>query len=223
MLRPRRCVEVAGHVIALLGAESTGKSTLARELARILSARGVDAVMVPEALRLFCDERGRTPAQHEHAGIARAQTELIEQARARHQLVLADTTALMTAVYSRYIFDDDSLYDAALKAQAQVSATLLMSLDLAWTADGLQRDGPHVREPVDGLIRSALQGAGLGYNVVAGHGVARVEHALAVIDHLLDAPSRPPRQAGASRWRWFCDNCDDGECEQHWLPRAGQV
>ena len=26
--------------------------------------------------------------------------------------------------------------------------------------------------------------------------------------------------AGASRWRWFCDNCDDGECEQHWLTRA---
>ncbi|HEX5354795.1 MAG TPA: ATP-binding protein [Aquabacterium sp.] len=210
-------------MIALLGAESTGKSTLARELARILSARGVDAVMVPEALRVFCDEHGRTPARHEQADIARTQTELIEQARARHQLVLADTTALMTAVYSDYIFGDGSLYESALMDQVNVSASLLMSLDLAWTADGLQRDGPHVREPVDALIRSALQGAGLSYNVVAGHGVARVEHALSVIDHLLDAPTRPPRQSGASRWRWFCDNCDDGECEQHWLPRAGQV
>ncbi len=208
-----------GQVIALLGAESTGKTTLAHELARVLAARGLDAVMVPEALRLFCDQQGRTPLQHEQAMIATEQTRLIEQARQAHHIVLADTTALMTAVYSELIFRDTSLYAQALIDHAQVQSTLLMSLDLAWTADGLQRDGPHVREPVDGLIRSVLQGAGQGYAVVAGHGTARVDHALSVIEHLLDEPARQQRNAGAPRWRWFCDNCDDGECEQHWLTR----
>ncbi|TAK93929.1 MAG: ATPase [Aquabacterium sp.] len=213
----------AGRVITLLGAESTGKSTLAIELARVMSSRGVDAVMVPEALRLFCEHHGRTPQQHEQADIAAEQTRLIEQARASHQVVLADTSALMIAVYSDYIFGDRSLYASALKAHAPCDATLLMSMDLAWAADGFVRDGEHAREPVDGLVRAALQGAGLSYNVVAGHGIARVNHALSVIDHLLDAPARQQRQAGAPRWRWFCDNCDDGECEQHWLPRSGKA
>lgn len=52
---------MSSHVIALVGAESTGKTTLARELARVLAGRGVDAVMVPEALRDFCLQHDRTP------------------------------------------------------------------------------------------------------------------------------------------------------------------
>jgi nicotinamide riboside kinase len=210
----------ASQLITLLGAESTGKTTLARELARILASRGLDAVMVPEALRLFCDRLGRTPLPHEQAGIAAEQTRLIEAARAEHQLVLADTSALTIAVYSDYLFDDQSLYPQAERDHAQASMTLLTSLDLAWTADGIIRDGPHVREPVDALIRSALQRIGQPYAIVAGQGVARIQHALSAIEHLLDTPTRELRAASSPRWRWFCDNCDDGECEQHWLPRA---
>jgi nicotinamide riboside kinase len=208
------------QVIALLGAESTGKTTLVRELSRILSSRGLDAVMVPEALRLFCDQAGRTPLPHEQAGIAAEQSRLIDAARSQHQIVLADTSALMIAVYSDYLFNDQSVYEQAERDHAQASMTLLTSLDLAWTPDGLQRDGPHVREPVDALIRASLQRIGQPYAIVAGQGVSRIQHALSAIEHLLDAPARQARAATSPRWRWFCDNCDDGECEQHWLPRA---
>ena len=209
----------SSQVITLLGAESTGKTTLVRELSRILVSRGLDAVMVPEALRLFCDHIGRTPLPHEQAGIAAEQTRLIEAARAQHQLILADTSAVMIAVYSDHLFDDQSLYAQAEQDHAQASMTLLTSLDLAWTPDGLQRDGPHVREPVDALIRASLQRTGQPYAIVAGQGVSRIQHALSGIEHLLDTPARQARAASSPRWRWFCDNCDDGECEQHWLPR----
>lgn len=208
------------HLIALLGAESTGKTTLARELSRILAARGLDAVMVPEALRLFCDAMGRTPLPHEQAGIANEQTRLIRQAQGAHRIVLADTTALMPAIYSDLLFHDTSLYAQAEQDHRQASMTLLTSLDLAWIPDGHQRDGPHVREPVDALIRAALHRIGQSYAVIAGQGISRVQHALTAIEHLLDAPQRQARAASGPRWRWFCDNCDDGECEQHWLPRA---
>ena len=210
---------MSSHVIALVGAESTGKTTLAHELTRVLSGRGLDAVMVPEALRDFCVQQGRTPTVHEQAAIASEQTRRIHEASQGHSVVLADTTALMTAIYSEYIFDDRSLYETALRDHALSDLTLLTSLDLAWTADGLQRDGAHVREPVDSLIRQALQHHGLGYHVVAGQGVARVEHGLAAIEHLIDAPQRQLRAASSPRWRWYCDHCDDGECEQHGLTR----
>lgn len=208
---------MSSHVIALVGAESTGKTTLARELARVLAGRGVDAVMVPEALREFCLQHDRTPLQHEQAAIAAEQTRRIHEAAQGHSVVLADTTALMTAIYSEFIFDDRSLYETALRDHALTDLTLLTSLDLAWTADGLQRDGPHVREPVDQLIRQALQHHQLPYNVVAGRGVTRVQHALSAIEHLMDAPQRQLRAASSPRWRWYCDHCDDGECEQHGL------
>ena len=211
---------MSSHIIALVGAESTGKTTLAQELVRVQRARGVDAVMVPEALREFCAQHGRTPSQAEQAGIAAEQTRRIAQAAASHALVLADTTALMTAIYSDYIFGDVALYKQAESDHVQATLTLLTALDIPWAADGLQRDGPHVQEPVDGLIRSALQRMQHPYAVVAGQGIARIQHALTAIEHALDAPARQSRMAGNPRWRWFCENCDDGECEQHWLPRG---
>jgi hypothetical protein len=48
-------------VVAVLGAESTGKTTLAVELGRTLTARGRKVGVVPEVLREFCEREGRTP------------------------------------------------------------------------------------------------------------------------------------------------------------------
>ena len=62
----------------------------------------------------------------------------------------------MIAVYSDFVFGDTSLYESALAAQRRCDLTLLTALDLPWQADGLQRDGAHVREPVDALLRAAL-------------------------------------------------------------------
>lgn len=209
-----------GQVVAIVGAESTGKSTLARELTRVLSARGLSVAMVTEALRDFCDQHGRTPRADEQAAIAAEQTRRIAEATRTHRLVLADTTALMIAVYSDLIFQDTSLYAQAERDHAQVAMTLLTALDLPWERDGLIRDGPHVRLPVDTLVRQALHRADVPYAVVAGLGVARVQRALEAVEHLLDAPARQARAGQGTRWRWFCENCDDGECEQHWLPRG---
>lgn len=211
---------MSGLVLAVVGAESTGKTTLATGLCLALQARGLDAVVVPEWLRTFCVQAGRTPRQDEQAGIAAEQSRLIDEAASQHAIVLADTTALMTAVYSDFIFGDASLYPFARQAQAKVTSTLLTSLDLDWVADGLQRDGPHVREPVDQLIRQALHGMALPFAVVAGQGEVRLRHGLSLIEHLLNAPERAMRAEGTPHWRWICERCDDGACEQHWMPRG---
>lgn len=207
-------------VVGLLGAESTGKTTLATQLANQLQGRGLRIAVVPEVLREFCDSHGRTPFAHEQADLAREQTRRIALARASHQVVLADTTALMIAVYSDYIFNDQSLYDEAIAAHQSVNLTLLTSVDLPWEADGVQRDGEHVRAPVDTLIRQTLSNARLSHSVVQGQGDARWQSALAVVDHaLLVAQANASGQA-RKPWRWVCEKCDDGDCEQHWLPGA---
>ena len=49
----------------------------------------------------------------------------------------------------------------------------------------------------------------------------RLASALSVVEHLLDAPERAARTQGQPRWRWVCESCDDGDCEQqHWLPQG---
>jgi nicotinamide riboside kinase len=175
-------VSEPAFVVALLGAESTGKTTLAHELAATFAARGERVARVDEVLREFCDAHGRTPRRDEQAGIAAAQTARIAAAASTADIVIADTSALMIAVYSEIVFADTGLYASALAAHRRAQLTLVMALDLPWRADGLQRDGPHVREPVDALIRAALAGAGIAWTRVAGDGPARLAAALLGID-----------------------------------------
>ena len=205
---------IPGAVIALLGAESTGKTTLAAALGAALADEGHDVVVVGEFLREFCARAERTPRREEQVGIAAEQQRRIAAAAAEHAVVIADTTALMIAVYSDQVFGDTSLYAAAEAAQRECRATLVTALDLAWLPDGLQRDGPHVREPVDAKLRATLRRGGIGYSVVAGSGAARVEAALGAARRAL----APPGDDAGSRWQWTCERCGDADCERHLLP-----
>jgi nicotinamide riboside kinase len=212
--------------IAIVGAESTGKSTLAAALARRLDEEfGLRSDCVPEVLRGWCEAHGRTPAAHEQAGIARAQQEAIDAAAASADVVLCDTTPLMISVYSRLVFDDGSLDPMARVAHATNDFTLLTALDLPWVADGFIRDGAHVREPVDRLVRERLLAWGTAWSPVSGLGDARTDNALDALRPALAAWSRrsaAPRglfsalQAsgvGPRRLRPVCELCDDPDCE----------
>lgn len=196
-------------VIALLGAESTGKTSLALALQAELAEEGRTVACVGEYLREFCDAHGRTPRSEEQRHIADTQTQRIAAAASTHDIVIADTTALTIAVYSEQVFSDTTLYDAAQREHARCDLTLLSALDLPWQADGLQRDGPHLRAPVDALLRAALARAELAYSVVSGLGPARLENALACVHRAMNPPN--PN----ARWQWVCERCGDGACERH--------
>ena len=215
--------------IAIVGAESTGKTALAKALAdRINALTGLRCACVGEHLRAWCDAQGRTPRQDEQAGIAARQQALIDAAAADHDVVVCDTTPLMTAVYSERIFGDRSLQPGAVALQRTCALTLLTALDIAWQPDGLQRDGPHVREPVDSIIRRLLIDNALPWALVTGQGEARLESALDALAPLLRRrvgaagglfTRLAERDAHQPAWRWACDS---PECE-HQLLRLAQL
>lgn len=208
-----------GPVIALLGAESTGKTTLARALALELRALGHEVRVVDEFLREFCDAQGRTPRPDEQAAIAAEQRRRIEAAAADGSTVLADTTPLMSAVYSALLFGDRSLHAEALAWQRRCRLTLLTGLDLPWQPDGLQRDGPHVRGPVDAAVRTLLAEGDVGYGVVYGRGAARTAAALAALRPALGlAPDAAAAAEAPLRLRGRCRECLVPDCEH--LSRA---
>lgn len=207
-----------GLVIALIGAESTGKTTLAQQLVAALCADGLDAVLVAEHLRSWCDTHARTPLQLEQQGIAAEQTRLIDAAKQAHDIVVADTTALQIAAYSELVFGDHGLYAGAETWQRGVALTLLTAVDLPWRADGL-REGPQVRAPVDAALRRSLGRARVAYGVVSGSGPDRLAGALAAVWHLLGR-SATQAQVEGRRWQPLCERCGEAECERHLLPRS---
>lgn len=215
-------------IVAIVGAESSGKSTLAKALQQRLSnEHGLDCVLVSEWLRDWCDREGRTPREDEQAAIAAEQARLIEIAASQHAVVICDTTPLMTAIYSEFIFGDKSLWPEALQFQRRCAITLLTALDLPWVADGLQRASPAVQAPIDALIRQSLLEAGSRWALISGSGEARIESALDALAPLLARPGQSQglfsrlqqQQAAQKPWLWACEQCDVPECE-HRLSRT---
>ena len=204
--------------VALLGAESTGKTQLSQDLAHHLLAQGLRVIVVAEYLREWCVRENRTPRPEEQLPIAQEQERRVDAAAADADVVIADTTSVMVAIYSAMLFEDGTLYQFALQRLRSYDAVLLTGLDVPWVADGLQRDGPHVREPVDALVRGALERAAVPYQVVYGLGPVRLASALAALGRMGVIQS-PEVAAAQATWVWQCDKCSDPECEHRLFSR----
>jgi nicotinamide riboside kinase len=213
--------------VALLGAESTGKTTLANELAACLCERGLRAVAVPEVLREWCERSGRSPRPEEQMAIAREQERRVDAAAEGADIVVADTTPLMVAIYAGMLQEDGELLRFASQRQQQAyHATLVTGLDVAWSADGLQRDAAHPREEVDELVRTLLARAGVAFQVVYGQGPQRLQSALRALEGagvLEGQAAADGENSGAGTpWVWACDKCSDPACEHRLFTRLQQ-
>ena len=210
----------AAPVIALIGGECSGKTSLATALAHALRPQGWAMRVVDETLRDWVKHHGRTPHAHEQAEIAHTQAAAIDAARLHPgtQLVLADTTPLMTAAYSELYWGDDSLWPWATEWQRGCSQTWLMGCDLPWRADGAQRDGPQWRARTDTLLRQRLQAAGLAYRTFHGTTEQRLAQALRALAPLGIAPTAEPHLT-EGRVPWRCDSCSDPDCEHRLFGR----
>jgi NadR type nicotinamide-nucleotide adenylyltransferase len=150
--------------VAILGAESTGKSTLAEAL-----AGRYGTVWVPEYLREFVDVHGRVPREEDQYGIARTQLERENEAALQAaRFLFCDTAPLMTAVYSRAYWGRVDAQLAALAARHDYALTLVAAPDSPWVADGLQRDSDAVRQKVHRMVVEALDDMRIPFVLVTG-------------------------------------------------------
>ena len=170
------------QLICLIGAECTGKSTLAQALADHFSG-----LWVPEHLRSFCDLHGRTPMVDEQALIMRAQFEQEEQGAALAEqtsrpYVFCDSSPLLTAIYSDFYFADKSLFEQAQAWHLRYALTLFLQPDLPWAPDGRQRDGSPVRAAIHARVLHALNAMRYPRIEVAGSGESRLQAAILAVE-----------------------------------------
>lgn len=165
--------------IVILGAESTGKSTLAAAL-----AAHYQTVWVAEYLREFVESHERTPWAEEQLPIAITQREREKKSETlAHRFLFCDTSPLMTAVYSEHYF---GLADAELNALASLhdyAATIVTAPTTPWTPDGLQRESDAVRQEIHARLLRKLDVGGVKYLLVDGspqQRVSQTEHYLAL-------------------------------------------
>lgn len=147
-----------------MGAESSGKSTLAAAL-----ATHYGTVWVPEFLREFVETHGRVPQETDQFPIARTQMERENEAAAvATRFLFCDTTPMMTALYSRWYWGRVDAQLAQLERRHDYAFTLVTAPDSPWEADGLQRESEEVRQTVHKQVLQMLDGRAIPYLMVTG-------------------------------------------------------
>ena len=178
--------------LALLGGESSGKTTLAQALAEQLHT-----AWVPEYGRQLWEELRHTLSVDELLHVARRQVELEDAAAAqRSGWIVCDTTPLTTL---QYCLHDHGQAPPELHALARrrYDLTVVCEPDFDFVQDGCRRDDVF-RQAQHAWALAQLQAQDVPYLCARGNIAARVAQVLACLHQMpvlhsrLHSPTPPP-------------------------------
>mgnify|MGYP001344367871 CR=1 FL=1 len=178
--------------VIVLGAESTGTTTLAEALAGALGTCWVPEVGRELTARKWA--RGETGwTSPEFLEIAREQGRREDlAARTAARVVIGDTDALATALWHRRYVGRDEPGLWALAAARRPDLYLLTGDELPFVQDGL-RDGEHVRRDMHQWFLQALREQPVPWRLLTGPHERRLAEARAALGPLFQASAwRPP-------------------------------
>jgi NadR type nicotinamide-nucleotide adenylyltransferase len=167
--------------IVLFGSESTGKTTLAQQLAAYYHT-----VWVPEYSRIYQEEKGRLLTINDVIPIAKGQIQLEDLAmdKANH-LLICDTDILETKVYSQAYNGSCPQWLLDIIPHRLAHLYLLADIDMPWEPDGI-RDRPYNREEMHDLFKNELIQRNLPFAEISGSYNERLKQAVCAIDEFLN-------------------------------------
>jgi NadR type nicotinamide-nucleotide adenylyltransferase len=170
--------------VVVTGSESTGKTTLARELADHFGV-----LWVPEQARVYASQVNRVLGADDVSPIASAQiaaedAAMVEAQRRGDRLIFLDTDLLSTVVYARHYYRACPQWIEAEARARRADLYLVAAIDLPWVPDGV-RDRPFHREELDREFRDALVEFGMTAHSVRGLDSERFTAALACLEQTL--------------------------------------
>lgn len=161
--------------VAILGTESTGKSTLAQYLAQTHHC-----TLVTEAGRDIVSNSKHITLEQLYE-IAREHARRIEQAqRGPHALVILDTDIHITQSYARYFFGQYLSVSPEIVAANRAHQYLYLTKDAPYHQDGTRLDET-VRNALDLSHRKTLEEHGILYVEIAGNWLERQRAASAIV------------------------------------------
>lgn len=171
--------------VCVLGAESTGTTTLARALAQHFNTTWVEEYGRTYSLRKQ-SEKDTIWRSDEFVHIAAEQSRQENvAARASTHVVVCDTNALATVVWHRrYVGGNNPQLDA-IAHQVRCDLYLLTGDEIPFVQDGL-RDGPHLRHLMHEWFVETLAAQSVPWILLRGSPEHRLGEAVAAVKRLFD-------------------------------------
>lgn len=170
--------------VAITGPESTGKSWLAKEL-----ARHYHAPFIPEYARSYIDRLDRDYEAEDIVKIAKGQL-LREQQQASSDgdFLFCDTELLVTKVWSLHKYGTCDPFILEQIKKNRYELFLLCDIDLPWEYDK-QREHPDLREYFFEWYKRELTDYGFPFVIIRGINHQRLENAILAIDDFFKEPT----------------------------------
>jgi NadR type nicotinamide-nucleotide adenylyltransferase len=166
--------------VSLTGPESTGKTTLAEQLATHYNTR-----FAPEFAREYLTSTGPHYTIEDLEEIARGQLQWEEEAVAvGNRVVFCDTDLLVIKIWAEHAFGHCPEWILRRLEQTQYDLTILLGVDLPWTPDPL-REHPHLRQHFYSLYQRELRDRMAPFAEIWGDVDRRFEEACFLVDELL--------------------------------------
>lgn len=164
--------------IAVTGPESTGKSSIVKQLAKHYLGS-----IVPEYAREYLTNLNRFYTARDVETIARKQIELNDALPSNSKIIFYDTDILVCRIWMEVVFGSCPDWLIAESRNQNYSHTLLMNIDILWEPDPL-REHPHLREEIFTRYKTALIEDQRPFTIISGVNEARFENAKNAIDEV---------------------------------------
>jgi len=163
--------------ICIFGPESTGKTTLARQLATHYST-----TLVPEYARTYLEQQGGEIQLTDLVQIARGQA-AAEDALIKHcnRLLICDTDTLATEIWSQELYGSCDEVVKKIAKERSCDLYLLCDIDIPWVADSV-RYRPDNRLEFYRQCEQALKTNRRSYITLSGNEDERFNAAIQAID-----------------------------------------
>jgi NadR type nicotinamide-nucleotide adenylyltransferase len=172
--------------IAVVGPESTGKSSMSAYL-----AHHYHTVWVPEYAREYCAKLTEPPTWQDEINMFYGQLALESNISAKaNKLLICDTTFLTVKIWSDHIFGSAPEDVINKLPKHPYDLYLLLDIDLPWEDDPL-RDFPDLREHFMNVWHKELKALNATYTVISGTGSERYQNAVEAINSMITPNSIP--------------------------------
>jgi len=167
--------------IAVTGPESTGKTSLTKEL-----ALHYNDVWVPEFARDYIELLNRPYNEQDLQSIAEGQIKTYkEKLLQAKNFIFSDTELLVIKIWYENAYKHCPQWILDAIERQKYDLYLLCNIDLPWTYDP-QREHPHLRKYFFNLYKKELEKYQWNYVVISGDGHERTKMAMNEIDKLIN-------------------------------------
>ena len=167
--------------ITITGAESSGKSTLAKQL-----ATHYDVPLIEEYSRPFLNQLNRAYEQEDLLLIAKCQLELEKKVASRSpKMIICDTSLLVIKIWSLYKYGACDPWVLDQLASRNNDLYILPHYDIPYEEDPL-REHPNDRDVLFRKYKTELETGDSPYVIVEGSTSDRLEMAVDKVDKMFD-------------------------------------